>query len=204
MGNEVAMRSAEVAVAQKAMLGEGSLWFEPGGVLCMQFGEVRYATKPNRTARYLATARAAFAAAGIDDFPRHVLLATNPDYPLQISTLILGTKAFTEAQTDAFVRVATAVQAGVVRHVPGRDNGDAPPNAVITLSDAELAAYLDRYAYDISSVDLDEDAIAAADLVLLVTHQPGMDLDLVAGCARVIVDTRNAFAAYPRANVVKA
>jgi len=74
----------------REMIAEALGHLTPGGVLCMQFGEVNYDSKPNRTARYLATARAAFTDLGIEGFARHVLLATNAEYPWQLSTLILS------------------------------------------------------------------------------------------------------------------
>ncbi len=53
-------------------------------------------------------------------------------------------------------------------------------------------------------VPLNRETVQAADCVLLVTQQPGMDLALVAEHAKLIVDTRNAFAAFPQAKVIKA
>jgi hypothetical protein len=50
----------------------------PGGIVCAQFGEMDYVRKPNRTTRYLTTAREAFRRVGMEDFGRHVLVATSP------------------------------------------------------------------------------------------------------------------------------
>jgi len=48
-----------------------------GGLICSQFGEVDFERKPNRTVRYLVTAREAFRRLGIEDFGRHVLVGTS-------------------------------------------------------------------------------------------------------------------------------
>jgi UDP-N-acetyl-D-glucosamine dehydrogenase len=45
--------------------------------------------------------------------------------------------------------------------------------------------------FDLRSVPLTEAALAAADAVLVVTHHSGIDWDLVARAARLVVDTRN-------------
>ena len=48
----------------REMVAEALDHLAPGGVLCMQFGEVDYDRKPRRTARYLATARSVLAERG--------------------------------------------------------------------------------------------------------------------------------------------
>jgi spermidine synthase/MFS family permease len=136
----------------REMIREALRHLAPGGALCMQFGEVDYHSKPNRTARYLATARAAFADDGIRDFARHVLLATSAEFPLQVSTILLSATPFSEAGTHAFVSAAGALPDGKARHAFGRSADKGAPNAIISLRDEELAAFLDRYAYDVSPV----------------------------------------------------
>ncbi len=48
------------------------------GILAVQYGEFDYEAKPNRTARYISTARAALEARGIEDATDHILVATTP------------------------------------------------------------------------------------------------------------------------------
>jgi hypothetical protein len=127
----------------------------PGGILCMQFGEVDYDKKPNRTARYLATARRAFEELGIEDFERHVLLATTVDFPLQLSTILLQTTPFSEQQIEAFLAVARKIPATRARHVSGRVRESTVPNGVITLPPERLDALYDTYAYEIRPVSDD-------------------------------------------------
>ena len=54
-----------------------------------------------------------------------------------------------------------------------------------------------------TSLELDAETIASFDLVLLLTPQPGMDLGMIAEHARLILDTRNAFAPYPEARLLR-
>jgi len=60
-----------------------------------------------------------------------------------------------------------------------------------------------RSELSMTSEDLDAKSIATFDLVILVTAQPGMDLGMIAQHARAIIDTRNAFAAFPQAKIVR-
>src|SRR5260370_22007316 len=59
----------------REMVAESLRHLADGGIVCMQFGEIDFERKPNRTVRYLTTAREALRRAGIADFDRHVLAA---------------------------------------------------------------------------------------------------------------------------------
>ncbi len=137
------------------MVAEVVRHLAPGGILCMQFGEVDYERKPNRTARYLSTARKAFGDLGIADFERHVLLATNKDFPIELSTILLQTTPFSEAQVDAFVSVVETIPDGELRHAWGRPSGRLAPNAVISMPAEKLETLYDRYPYRITPVSDD-------------------------------------------------
>ncbi|HWP65054.1 MAG TPA: hypothetical protein VNO26_03965, partial [Candidatus Limnocylindria bacterium] len=136
------------------MLRAALAHLRPGGVIAMQFGEFDYAGRPNRTARYAATARAALAERGITDFADHILVATNTDY-FTLSTLLLSPAPFTPAQIQAFERDVAAIPGGVVRHAPGREPAEANDLTVRVIrapSVAELEVLLAGHAYDLSAV----------------------------------------------------
>ena len=61
-----------------------------------------------------------------------------------------------------------------------------------------------KHQFELESVELSEATVKKYDLVLLATVQPQMDLALIARSAKSIVDTRNAFAKFPKAPVTKA
>lgn len=66
--------------------------------------------------------------------------------------------------------------------------------------------YVERFVVDgkeIHSVDLTAEVVAAADAVLLVTAHKVLDYELVARHAKLVLDTRNALAAFNGENVVR-
>src|SRR5207249_2563514 len=80
-----------------------------GGVVCMDFGEFDFEHKPNRTTRYLSTAREAFRRLDIADFARHVLVGTSPSILLD-STILLKLMPFTVEEVQRFVRATELVK----------------------------------------------------------------------------------------------
>ena len=73
------------------------------GILCAQFGELDYDENPNRTIRYLGTARMALAELGIEDFARHVMVGVSPGYGrLETTTIVIKKSPFTEADIATF------------------------------------------------------------------------------------------------------
>jgi UDP-N-acetyl-D-glucosamine dehydrogenase len=60
-----------------------------------------------------------------------------------------------------------------------------------------------RYAFDLDSVELNPEALASYDLVLLATDHDKFDYDTIERHAKLIVDTRGRYLGV-RSNVVKA
>jgi hypothetical protein len=119
------------------MLKETFAHLEDDGIVCMQFGEFFYERKPNRTARYVATAREALAEMGIHDFEKHVLVATSPDF-IDVSTILLKKTPFTPAEVKRFMATTKRVKGAKARHAWGRKLDDGAVNRVITLPADEL------------------------------------------------------------------
>ena len=136
----------------REMIAETLEHLSDDGFVCMQFGEFSYDHKPNRTGRYIATARAAFAATGRTDFKNHLAVATTPG--LQEESLILLKKSpYTADEIERFKAAVANIEGAQVRYVPGdRDAGDDIVGRVIHSSDSELAAFLDNHSYDLSPV----------------------------------------------------
>ena len=61
-----------------------------------------------------------------------------------------------------------------------------------------------RHALDLESVPLTDEALEAADAVVVVTHHDAIDFERVARCARLVVDTRGVVPADRGARVVPA
>src|SRR5262245_10250117 len=139
----------------KEMLLEALDSLTPDGVVCTQFGEPSFEKKPNRTARYLATVRAAFADLGVADAARHVLVATSSGFVFTTSTILIKREPFTQKEIDDFVRTVQALPDGKVRHAPGVAPDDHPVSRILTLSGPDLAAWLRSYPFDVRAVSDD-------------------------------------------------
>lgn len=123
----------------------------PGGVICMQFGEIDFDRRPNRTVRYLATAREALRRAGITDFARHVLVATAPAFG-SLSTILVAREPFSPERVEEFVRATASIPGAVVRHAPGVPPGDGLVPVVVAAAPDVLAERYRAYPYDVGPV----------------------------------------------------
>lgn len=96
------------------------------------------------------------------------------------------------------------------------DIRETPAAEIITLlqTRGSLVSYHDphvprfpsmrNYTLDLTGIELTAETLAHADCVLIVTNHSSVDYALVSKHASLIVDTRNAMAAHPGPNVVKA
>ena len=109
------------------MLAETYRHLTDRGVLCAQFGELSYALRPNRSTRFITTARAAWAAHGIQDFYRYTLVGAGPGLPPQQDAVILvAKKPFGEEEIRRFTEYATVIERGRVLYAPNRPLDGAP------------------------------------------------------------------------------
>ncbi len=138
------------------MIRESLAHLREGGVVCAQFGELSYKDKPNRTLRYLATARKALAREGIDDFGKHVLVASSKGLQgLSETTILLSKTPFRPDQVERFEKGVAEVTKGVARHLPEGPAGSGPVARVISLPGPELTKWLDAYPYLVDPVEDD-------------------------------------------------
>lgn len=134
------------------MLASAFAHLDAGGIVCAQFGEVNYERKPNRTTRYLTTARRALGTLGIADFDRHVLVATSPGFAFTTSTIVLRREPFGPRDVDAFAAAVTR-SGGQVRVAGDRIAAiDHPVTAAVTLGPEELARWYASYPFDVRPV----------------------------------------------------
>jgi hypothetical protein len=124
-----------------------------GGIVCTQFGEIDYANKPNRTTRYLTTAREALRERGITGFDRRVLVASATGFPPFLeSAILVSPKPFTLPQVKAFSEQTARVKGGVVRHAPDRNSDVSPVSQVIHLNDVALTQWLRDHPYQVGPI----------------------------------------------------
>jgi MFS family permease len=126
------------------------------GLLIVQFGEVNFKEKPNRTTRYVTTARQALRELGIDDPGRHMMVATSPSDPNgSLATILVKRTPFSDAEVERFVDSLDAVDQTVLRYAPGQDFRPTLVSRAITTKTADLDAFYSSYKYDISPIDDD-------------------------------------------------
>ncbi len=123
------------------------------GVICAQFGEIDYANRPNRTTRYLTTARRAFTGMGIGNFSRRVLLASSPGFPpFEESIVLLARTPFDSRAISGFGEALREIKGGQVRYVHGRERLAGPPHYAITLPETQLDKLYAKYPYLVDPV----------------------------------------------------
>jgi len=127
----------------------------PGGILCAQFGEVDYERKPNRTLRFLATARQFFFYEKIPDIDERTLVATSEGFaPYLESTVLISRSAFTPEQIGKLVfHAQNRAPLGVVRYFPRGPLDEADPvTQVIAIPQDLIAEWYREQPYQIGPV----------------------------------------------------
>ena len=124
------------------------------GILAAQFGEFDYENKPNRTTRYVATARAALEARGIDDPSEHLMVATTPavGFGTLLSTILVKEEPFTPEEVEAFTTGLEAIEGAELRYAPGQPVEGEPVSVLATAQGDELEAFFDEYPYQIDAI----------------------------------------------------
>ena len=125
------------------------------GVLVAQFGELDYDTKPNRTSRYVATARQALAERGVADPGAHIVVLKSPAAEVaSYSTVLVKPTPFTDEEIADLTAAAGTVPGSAVRYAPGSVPviTTDPPAQIASLPDAELDAYLASLPYEVDAI----------------------------------------------------
>jgi hypothetical protein len=90
------------------------------GVMVVQFGELDFQGRPNRTSRYVVTARQALRRFGVDDPSQHIMVAAYlPPEGGALSTIIVKRTPFTTGEVDAFSESVANVPNNVPIYAPG-------------------------------------------------------------------------------------
>jgi spermidine synthase len=130
------------------MLKESLKHLTDQGMVCAQFGELYYDSKPNRTTRYLATARQAYAEMGIQSFERHVAVSTSSGLGVLLqSTILLSKSPLTAEQIKRFGQKTNRIEEGIIRYLPGQRGGTSSDNLVINLPEPQLKKWFKTHAY---------------------------------------------------------
>jgi hypothetical protein len=128
----------------------------PNGILAVQFGEVNYAQRPNRTTRYVATARHALAELGIRDPSGHILVATSPSFATiggaTESTILVKASPFTPTEVNRFVSALATVPGSTLRYAPGIPGPNNSVRTIATSSSTELRDFYASYPYNVNPI----------------------------------------------------
>ncbi|MGH7288771.1 MAG: hypothetical protein ACREI8_12205, partial [Myxococcota bacterium] len=136
------------------MIQESLEHLSDGGILAMQFGEFAYERKPNRTARYVATARLALERLGAREVGRHLLVATSPAF-IQLSTILVKRSPFTGAEVERFLENTRRIPGAIPRHAPGQRLDDGAVNRILSLSSEALPAWYASHPDDVAPISDD-------------------------------------------------
>src|SRR5207244_689304 len=125
----------------------------PDGIIAAQFGEWDIEGKPNRTTRYVATARAALEELGVKDASQHVLVSSGPGFgPQHLTTILVKRQPLTDAERERLRRGVAMMDGGRVEFDGGATGRDRPFGMALTLPDRELAAWTTSQTYDRSAI----------------------------------------------------
>lgn len=134
------------------MIAESLDHLTDDGIVVAQFGEYVFDEKPNRTTRYVGTARKALEDQGVADPGEAVLVATSPLDFVPLSTIMVKGGAFTDSEIERFLQNLDAVEASEPQYVPGSEEGSRPLLDALRLSGDDLDAFYDDYPYDVRPI----------------------------------------------------
>ncbi|MDH3707464.1 MAG: hypothetical protein OES57_15455 [Acidimicrobiia bacterium] len=125
------------------------------GVITAQFGEFVFDEKPNRTARYVATARAALSDIGVpeDEHHRHILVATSRDDLVPLSTIMVKRTPFTDEELARFVAATADVEETEAHHLPGATDQQGTVALVATATGDQLDDFYAEYPFQVGAID---------------------------------------------------
>jgi hypothetical protein len=123
------------------------------GILAAQFGEFNYDARPNRTTRYVATARHALRERGVEDPSRHILVITQSIEGTQsFSSILVKETPFTTAEVDRVMTSLGSVPGAKLRYAPGHPVTGESVSELATVPNDELGGWYDAYPYDVRPV----------------------------------------------------
>jgi hypothetical protein len=123
----------------------------PNGILAVQFGEF---DKPNRTLRYVATARSALGKLGIHDPTDHILVATSSADVLgrSLTTILVKRQAFTATDVDRFLAAIPTIPGASLLYAPGHAGKANEVSKLVRTPGSRIDSFYDSYPFDVRPV----------------------------------------------------
>jgi hypothetical protein len=108
------------------------------GLIVVQFGEFDFTHAPNRTSRYVVTARKALSELGVKDPSRHLLVSF--DTTNNLSTIIVKRTPFTPAEINGFVHGLAAVPGSRMIYAPSRPHPSGIVSELASGTNAQVSS----------------------------------------------------------------
>jgi len=122
------------------------------GIMVVQFGELNFQESPNRTSRYIVTARSALQELGVKDPNNHLLVAAQLSKAGDLSTIVVKRTPFTAEEADRFLAQLHKLPDQHPYAAPGHDFGTSQVSRLAAGSNADVSAIVDHSQKDISAV----------------------------------------------------
>jgi hypothetical protein len=128
----------------KQMIKETLKHLTDNGIMAVQFGELNFTLAPNRTSRYVVTARKALEELGVRDANNHLLVAAEITEHGDLSTIIVKRTPITRAEADGFVAGVGNLPDHRLVAVPGRPSDGTIVSRLATGTSADVTSIVDH------------------------------------------------------------
>jgi hypothetical protein len=123
------------------------------GIMVVQFGDLDFENRPNRSARYIVTARDALEQLGVEQPANHILVAANLTGTGDLANIIVKRTPFTNEEIARFTSAVADLPEMHEYYAPGRPVPDHPVSqAAGAQTPDELENVVSSYPLDISAV----------------------------------------------------
>ena len=137
------------------MIEESLARLSDRGMMVVQFGELEYDVRPNRTSRYLVTAREALTNFGVEHPELHLLVAVEQSAG-SLPTIVVKRTEFTNEELDRFSATFSNLRRTRAVYAPGRhDDGTLPARLAGAPDQATVDALVAGYGDEIDAISDD-------------------------------------------------
>src|SRR5262245_18702738 len=138
------------------MIAETLRHLSDDGIMVVQFGELNMRETPNRTGRYIVTARAALEDIGVTDPTNHLLVSGFlTDNSGDLSTIVVKRTPFTPAEVEHFTTGVTKIPQEKLFYAPGTPPPDFLVSKLAAGNNDEVKQLVASYPKDISAISDD-------------------------------------------------
>ena len=137
------------------MIKETLEHLDDDGIMVVQFGELDFEHSPNRTSRYVVTAREALDQLGTDDAPANLLVAASLTAGPDLSTILVKRTPFTDEEIENFRAGIATVPDTTEIHSPGAAAGESVVSRLASGTNDEVDRIVADAPKDITAISDD-------------------------------------------------